>query len=117
MLRSAFEYEVFGAGLGLVAGLVGVEDVLDEVLRQLKVELARLDSAHVARRALVEAHARHHLVVLGRRRILVEQLRVDLPRSGSAVEEVEVERVELEKQGGGRWWRWWGRWWWRWWRR
>ena len=38
MLRSGFEYEVFGAGLGLVAGLVGVEDELGE--RSLTVFVA-----------------------------------------------------------------------------
>ena len=35
MLRSGFEYEVFGAGLGLVAGLVGVEDELGRQLDEL----------------------------------------------------------------------------------
>ena len=38
MLRSGFEYEVFVAGLGLVAGLVGVEDELGE--RSLTVFVA-----------------------------------------------------------------------------
>mmetsp|Transcript_75192 Transcript_75192/g.125389 ORF Transcript_75192/g.125389 Transcript_75192/m.125389 type:complete len:281 (+) Transcript_75192:126-968(+) len=69
-----------------------IEQVLQERLRQLEIVVALLHGAQVARRALVEAHARDALVVLRRRVVRVEQLRLDL-QGALQVEATDAEHL------------------------
>jgi len=69
----------------------GREELVHPLLDERKVESALLDAlAEVARGTLVEAHGGHEPVVFGRRRVRVEQLRLQ----GELM--VEVEAVDVE---------------------